>query len=193
MPNRQRDNKMKRNVIKLFKSDVFRYYGDCSTKTIIKGCISKPTIRFLLALRMCQGSGLIRRIGIVLWILNRSRRRIVIPPETKIGYGLYIAHGGPVVISPTAVIGNNVNLSQFTTIGSNHGHAATIGDGTYIGPNVCIVENVNIGKNVTIGAGSVVTKDIPDNATACGNYAKVINYDNPGRYTQKNRWMDCSD
>lgn len=51
----------------------------------------------------------------------------------------------------------------------------------YIGPNVCVVENVKIGDNVTIGAGSVVTKDIPSNATAVGNYAKVINYNNPGK------------
>ena len=39
-----------------------------------------------------------------------------------------------------------------------------------------------IGNNVTIGAGSVATKDISNNATAVGNYAKVINYNNPGRY-----------
>lgn len=56
-----------------------------------------------------------------------------------------------------------------------------------IRPNVCIVEDVNIGNNVTIGAGSVVTKSILDNATAVGNYAKVINYNNPGRYIN-NRW-----
>ena len=96
-------------------------------------------------------------------------------------------------ISPTAKIGNNVNLSQFTTIGSNHNKAATIGDNTYIGPNACIIEDVTIGSNVTIGAGSVVTKDIPDNATACGNYAKVINFNNPGRYTKNNRWEVFSD
>lgn len=107
-------------------------------------------------------------------------------------YGLYIAHGCPIFVNPTAAIGNNVNLSQFTTIGSNHNQAAVIGDYTYIGLNVCIVEDVIIGKNVTIGAGSVVTKNIPDNDTACGNYAKVINYNNPGRYTNNNRWTDFS-
>lgn len=85
-------------------------------------------------------------------------------------------------MNPTVVIGNNCNLSQFTTIGSNHGKAAIIGDNVYIGPNTCIVEDVHIGLQVTIGVGSVVTKDIPDNATACGNYAKVINFKNPGRY-----------
>ena len=80
-----------------------------------------------------------------------------------------------------------MNLSQFTTIGSNEGKAAHIGNNVYIGPSVCIVENVKIGNNTTIGAGSVVTKDIPNNATAVGNYAKVINYNNPGRFIL-NRW-----
>ena len=104
------------------------------------------------------------------------------------GYGLYIYHGGPIVDNPTAVIGNNVNLSQFTTIGANNGEATIIGDNVYIGPNVCVVENVVIGDNVTIGAGSVVTKSIPNNATAVGNYAKVVNYNNPGRYIE-NKWI----
>lgn len=62
-----------------------------------------------------------------------------------------------------------------------------IGDNVYIGPSSCIVEDVAIGNNVTIGAGSIVTKNIPDNATAAGNYAKVLNFNNPGRYIQ-NPW-----
>ena len=44
--------------------------------------------------------------------------------------------------------------------------AATIGDNVYIGPGVCCVDSVVIGNNATIGAGSVVTKNIPDDATA---------------------------
>lgn len=39
-----------------------------------------------------------------------------------------------------------------------------------------------------IGDGSVITKDIPDNITAVGNYAKVINYSSSGRYV-RNRWL----
>lgn len=91
-------------------------------------------------------------------------------------------------MNSSATIGNNCNLSQFTTIGANGGaKAATIGDNVYIGPGVCCVDSVVIGNNATIGAGSVVTKNIPDDATAVGNYARVINYNNPGRYI-KNRW-----
>ena len=127
--------------------------------------------------------------GVLLWKLNRTKKRIQIPRRTKIGYGLYIAHEGPIVVNPEAVIGNNVNLSQFTTIGSNYKKGAIIGDNVYIGPNVCIVEDVVIGANASIGAGSVVTKNIPVNATAAGNYAKVLNFDEPGRFI-KNRWID---
>ena len=48
------------------------------------------------------------------------------------------------IINPTAVIGNNCNLSQFVTIGAIDGNAAEIGDNVYIGPNCCLIENVRI-------------------------------------------------
>ncbi|WP_276788550.1 DapH/DapD/GlmU-related protein [Veillonella magna] len=77
----------------------------------------------------------------------------------KADYGLYIGYGGPVICDPTAAIGNNVNLSQFVTIGSNEGRkVAVIGDNVYIGPSVSVIEDVTIGDNVTVGAGSVVTR-----------------------------------
>ena len=38
---------------------------------------------------------------------------------------------------------------------------------------------ISIGDNVTIGAGSVVVKDIPDNAVVVGNPAKIIKYNEP--------------
>lgn len=164
-----------------------RYYGKCDTATFLKAYWENSTFRFQYAFRLSQDSGITKLFGLILWKLNRSKKTIQLPRTTKVGYGLYIGHGGPIVVNKTAVIGNNCNLSQFTTIGTNHYHAATIGDNVYIGPNVCIVEDVKIGNNVTIGAGSVVTKDIPDNATAVGNYAKVIHYNNPGRFVNK-RW-----
>ena len=106
------------------------------------------------------------------------------------GYGLFICYERPLIVNVTTVLGNNVNLSQFTTIGANGGRqAAVIGDNVYIGPNVCIIDHVKIGDNATIGAGSVVTKDIPDNATAVGNYAKVIHYNNAGNSVNK-RWLN---
>lgn len=49
-----------------------------------------------------------------------------------------------------------------------------IGDYVFVGLKSIILPNVHIGNHVVIGAGSVVTKDIPDNSVAVGNPAKVI-------------------
>ena len=86
------------------------------------------------------------------------------------------------VVNGGTVIGNNVNLSQFLNIGTNHETPAIVGDNVYIGPHVCVVEDVKIGCNSTIGAGAVITRDVPKNATVAGVPAKVLNYNNPGRY-----------
>lgn len=49
-----------------------------------------------------------------------------------------------------------------------------IGDYVRIGANCTILPGVKIGKNALIGAGSVVVHDIPDNAVAVGNPARII-------------------
>ena len=113
---------------------------------------------------------------------------IQIPRTTKIGYGFYIGHGIGIIINGKTVIGNNVNISQFLSIGSNKGTPAVIGDNVYIGPNVCIVEDVRIGNNTTIGAGAVVVKDAPDNTTVVGCPAKIIGENKHPEYVH-NRYV----
>ena len=57
-----------------------------------------------------------------------------------------------------------------------------IGDYCFIASGV-ILPGVHIGNHVIIGAGSVVTKDIPDNCIAAGNPARIIRRNiNTGRH-----------
>ena len=174
---------MKYKLVKEYiKSDLYRYTGKTNLLSFVKLYLKSNVFRWQIAFRLCKGKSIIKALGNLMWFFNRTKKNIGIYRSTNIGYGLFIGHNAPIQINPGTIIGDNCNISQCVTIGTNHNNPATIGNNVYIGPNVCIVENVNIGNNVTIGAGSVVTKDIPENATAAGNYAKVLNYDNPGRY-----------
>lgn len=50
----------------------------------------------------------------------------------------------------------------------------TVKKGASIGANATILCGVTIGENSIIGAGSVVTKDVPDNVIVIGNPAKIL-------------------
>jgi acetyltransferase-like isoleucine patch superfamily enzyme len=49
-----------------------------------------------------------------------------------------------------------------------------IGDGAWLGFGVIVLDGVTIGSGAIIGAGSVVTHDVPENAIAAGNPARII-------------------
>lgn len=169
-----------KKAFEYIRSDYFRYYGNygSTSQIILKAIVSRNhCFRYSFWLRLAS----IRGGVIEKYIHHRLSIKygIQIPAKTKIGYGLYIGHGVGIVINGSTTIGNNVNISQFLTIGTNHKTPATIGDNVYIGPGVCIVEDVIIGSNSTIGAGAIVTKDVPTNTTVAGVPAKVIGANHP--------------
>ena len=179
-------------MMKYIKSDLCRYVGNenINIKNFIKKYIFNTGFKFSFWLRIAKYSKnpIIRLIARVQHGRFSQKYMLDIPFQTDIGYGLYLGHGKSIVINSSAKIGNNCNLSQFITIGSNHGQAAYIGNNVYIGPNVCIVEDVVIGDNSKIGAGAVVTKNIPANVTAAGVPAVVLKIDEAPNSYVNNRW-----
>jgi NDP-sugar pyrophosphorylase family protein len=65
-------------------------------------------------------------------------------------------------------------------------------ENVWIGDSAIVCKGVSIGKNSIIGAGAVVTSDIPANAVAAGNPARVIRELDPNRkiITRKDRYGD---
>jgi serine O-acetyltransferase len=168
----------------LIKADLYRHTGNVSFWLICKNLFNNNrSFKYTFWLRLASSNSLIIRFIAKYMHCHLSiKYQIQIPVKTQIGPGLYLGHASSIMINNTAVIGKNCNLSQFTTIGANHGKAAVIDDNVYIGPNVCLVEAVNIGDYAIIGAGAVVVKNVPSNMTAVGNPARLILNKESGRY-----------
>ncbi len=80
------------------------------------------------------------------------------------------------LLDPTAsfyTAGHPLDAKQ-RNAGLEYAHPITVGDNVWLGGNVVILPGVTIGNNSVIGAGSVVTKNIPENVVAVGNPCKVV-------------------
>jgi maltose O-acetyltransferase len=87
-----------------------------------------------------------------------------------------------VSIGSRTLLGPNVQVYAAThpvdhmerAAGLEYGKPVSIGEDAWIGGNTVICPGVSIGNRSIIGAGSVVTKDIPDDVMAVGNPCVVI-------------------
>lgn len=129
-------------------------------------------------------------------ILGKSGKNIRIEPNFYCDYGYNIFVGDNFYMNYNCVIldGAKVEFGDNVFIGPNCGFYTAghpieidlrnkgleyakpikVGDNVWFGGNVVVLPGVTIGNNVTIGAGSVVTKDIPDNSVAYGNPCKKV-------------------
>jgi len=97
--------------------------------------------------------------------------------KTKLGDGAKANH---LAYLGDADIGKKTNVGAGTITCNYDGtnkHKTSIGDESFIGTNSSLVAPVNIGKGAYVGAGSVITKDVPDEALAVGRGKQVIKED----------------
>ena len=110
--------------------------------------------------------------------ISRFFTGIEIHPACFIGKGLLIDHGSGVVIGETAIIGDDCTLFQGVTLGGKGNEKGkrhpTLHNNVFVGAGAKILGNIEIGNNVKIGANAVVLNNIPDNATAVGIPARII-------------------
>ena len=113
------------------------------------------------------------------WLSHVSRflTGIEIHPAAKLGSGLFIDHGMGIVIGETAEVGENVSLLQGVTLGGTSNKREkrhpTLGDHVMVGAGAKILGGFTIGAGSRIGAGSVVVREVPENAVVVGVPGRV--------------------
>jgi serine acetyltransferase len=104
-------------------------------------------------------------------------KTFMISNTTQIGDGCDLAHPYSTIINAES-IGENFTSRYLTTLGNKRDGSPdqpTVLDNVTLGVNVTIIGKITIGNNVVIGAGSVITKNVPDNCVVVGNPARIIN------------------
>lgn len=108
--------------------------------------------------------------------------RVVLYRSLGVSIGANTLIGGDtwidcVYVKGKVKIGSNVLVSGHSVLIAHDpwksGHIV-IEDGAWIGVSCTIIFPVRIGRNAIVGAGSVVTRDVPDDTVAVGVPARVI-------------------
>ena len=116
---------------------------------------------------------------------RRHRPRLRIGDGTSFGYNLWVSCVGEIEIGDEVLAGHNILITDtyheymdpdvaIMRQPMAEPQPVRIGSGTHLGPNVAVLAGVTIGERAFIAAGAVVTRDVPDNAVAVGNPARVI-------------------
>ncbi len=108
--------------------------------------------------------------------------------HTHLGHNVYANFNLTLVDDTHIYIGDHVMIGPNVTI-ATAGHPIEpqlrkkvaqfnipvhIGNNVWIGAHSVILPGVSIGENTVIGAGSIVSKDIPENVVAVGNPCRVL-------------------
>ncbi|MDP1927770.1 MAG: serine O-acetyltransferase [Thiobacillus sp.] len=110
--------------------------------------------------------------------MGRWLTGIEIHPGATIGRRVFIDHGMGVVVGETAEIGDDCTLYHGVTLGGTSWDKGkrhpTLKPGVVVGAGAKILGPISIGANARIGSNAVVVKNVPDNATAVGIPARIL-------------------
>lgn len=153
---------------------------DPAARTRLEVLLCYPGLHALMMHRMahaCWKAGF-TTLGRFVSHMSRWLTGIEIHPGATVGRRVFIDHGMGVVIGETAEICDDVTIYQGVTLGGvslNPGKRhPTLEQGVVVGAGAKVLGPFTVGAHAKIGSNAVVTKAVPEGATAVGNPARMI-------------------
>jgi serine O-acetyltransferase len=167
-------------MFKLLKEDIKNiFHEDPAARSWPEVLFCYPGLHAVIFHRIAHKLWLYKLYFIARFIshIGRFLTGIEIHPGAKVGRRLFIDHGMGVVIGETAEIGDDVLIYKGVLLGGTslkkEKRHPTIGDNVVLGSNAIVLGAITVGDNARVGAASVVTHDVPANATAVGVPARI--------------------
>jgi serine acetyltransferase len=163
-------------ITDLVQAKIFKETKKYTFIDILVVIIKYRTARMHLSVRLRSSSNSMLRIFAKLYL---DHFLIEIGSSVKIGKYFWMPHPRCIIIANDVIIGDNVHVGQYVTIGGNFKKTKILEDGSIqklpilgnrinIHPGAVIGGPVTIKDDVIIGANSVVTRDVPDNSIVFG-------------------------
>jgi serine O-acetyltransferase len=147
-----------------------------------------PGLHAILLHRLSHGLWRRQMRWLARWISQFSRwlTGIEIHPGAQVGDNVFIDHGMGIVIGETAEVGDGCTIYQGVTLGGTSltkgaKRHPTLGRNVIVGAGAKVLGGFTVGDNAAIGSNAVVTKPVPEGATAVGIPARIIQAEDSAR------------
>lgn len=156
------------------------FYGRCQFGDVLRVFFTDGTSAVLLfrLAKFLQRAHL-GLLGVLVLDLNKLLNGCLIGRGAEFASGFVLVHPIGVIIHGGVKGGQNVVIESGVVIGAARNgfpiEVPVIGDDVYLGSGAKLLGAIKVGSRVTVGANAVVVKSIPDDATAVGVPARVIN------------------
>lgn len=137
-----------------------------------------------------------KKVRLSVWPERPGEGAIRIGNYALICPGVRISSAAAITIDDNCMLANGVYITDsdwhgiYDRVSLGRARPVQLGKNVWVGDSAIICKGVSIGQNSIIGAGAIVVENVPANAVAAGNPARVVKHLDPAEtFTTRGDWF----